>query len=126
EIRREVLEDLAADGVITLDPEDGKARVPAVPEAPEEEDASEESGLNIRINPEGDLGTSCDLGDFTPSGPGWFTRRVTRERLQEVCERVAADSGQSFLNQLLDNIPASLFVLLPLMAFVLKLLYPLS
>jgi hypothetical protein len=39
---------------------------------------------------------------------------------------VLADSGHSFLKQLLDNIPAALFVLLPLMALALKILYPLS
>jgi hypothetical protein len=39
---------------------------------------------------------------------------------------VVADNGRSFINQLLDNIPAGLFVLLPLMALVLKMLYPLS
>lgn len=46
--------------------------------------------------------------------------------MEDICDRVVADSGRSFINQLLDNIPAALFVLLPLMALVLKMLYPLS
>jgi len=48
------------------------------------------------------------------------------ERLQRVCERTRLDNGRALLDNLLDNIPAALIVLLPLMAFVLKALYPLS
>jgi hypothetical protein len=51
---------------------------------------------------------------------------VTKQRLQDICDRVVADSGRSFANRLVDNVPAALFVLLPLMALVLKMLYPLS
>jgi hypothetical protein len=36
------------------------------------------------------------------------------------------DDGRQFLRNLYDNIPIALIVLLPIMAFVLKLLYPLS
>ena len=37
-----------------------------------------------------------------------------------------ADDGRALANELLDNVPAALIVLLPLMALVLKALYPLS
>lgn len=43
-----------------------------------------------------------------------------------MCERVSADDGSALFDKLLDNVPAALFVLLPLMALVLKILYPLS
>jgi hypothetical protein len=46
--------------------------------------------------------------------------------MKVVCNRVIADKGKAFLRELLDNVPAALFVLLPLMALVLKILYPLS
>lgn len=65
---------------------------------------------------------ASDLEDF----PDWLARRLTVERLQRVCERTQIDGGKAFLDKLLDNIPAALIVLLPLMAFVLKALYPLS
>ena len=43
-----------------------------------------------------------------------------------MCERVTADDGRAFFGKLLDNAPVGLFILLPLMALILKVLYPLS
>jgi hypothetical protein len=43
-----------------------------------------------------------------------------------VCEQIKKDDGRQFVANLIDNIPVALIVLLPLMAFVLKALYPLS
>ena len=58
--------------------------------------------------------------------PGWLARRLTPERIHAVCEKVRADKGKSILEKVAENTPAALFFLLPLMAFVLKLTYPLS
>ncbi len=58
--------------------------------------------------------------------PDWLARRVTVERMQRICEKTQLDDGRALVDNLLDNIPAALIVLLPLMAFVLKVLYPLS
>ena len=58
--------------------------------------------------------------------PEWLARRMTPERLKRICERTRLDDGKALIEGLLDNIPAALIVLLPLMAFVLKALYPLS
>jgi uncharacterized protein DUF3667/uncharacterized protein DUF4286 len=77
-------------------------------------------------NPDGTTGV-CDLDSMDAQAmPAWLARRLTRERAQIVCERVSADNGAALLDKLKDNIPAALFLLLPLMAFVLKVLYPLS
>ena len=43
-----------------------------------------------------------------------------------MCERVVADDVKAWGSKLVDNIPAALIALLPLMALVLKMLYPLS
>jgi hypothetical protein len=43
-----------------------------------------------------------------------------------VCERINAAGLKGLKSAILENIPAALIILLPLMAFVLKLLYPLS
>ena len=43
-----------------------------------------------------------------------------------VCEQIKKDNGRQFLQNLYDNIPIALIVLLPIMAFVLQVLYPLS
>jgi hypothetical protein len=58
--------------------------------------------------------------------PLWLARRLTVERLTQVCERIVADSGKSLSAKVIDSTPTALIVLLPLMALVLKALYPLS
>ena len=55
--------------------------------------------------------------------------RFPKQRLVSTCERLFASGEpglQAFLDKLADNVPTGLFVLLPLMAAILKLLYPLS
>jgi hypothetical protein len=58
--------------------------------------------------------------------PEWLTKRFSDERLKEICERNKARGNDSFVDAILDNIPVALIVLLPIMAMVLKVLYPLS
>ena len=65
---------------------------------------------------------SFDMGD----SPEWLKRRMTPERLADVCERINVAGLKGLKSAILENIPAALIILLPLMAFVLKLLYPLS
>lgn len=91
-----------------------------------DEDADDVDGLRISVD--GDQPSAeCDVDDFENSEvPAWLASRLSKERLQVVCERIVADDGSAFLDKLLDNVPVALFVLLPLMALVLKLLYPLS
>jgi hypothetical protein len=81
-----------------------------------------ENGFNVRYDEV--------TGKCTATGqdqlPDWMRRRLTPERLEGICERIAADEGKTFGTLLLDNIPIALIVLLPFMALVLKALYPLS
>jgi len=90
--------------------------------------AIDDGGLHVTLGDEdGEPGNDCnvqasDLEDL----PDWLARRLTVERLQRICEQSQIDDGQALLDKLLDNIPAALIVLLPLMALVLKALYPLS
>ena len=114
----EALEELAADGIIV-----GGAQVP---EEAREEVEDHEGGFNIRINDDGSAETGCEIEDFNIDGPAWLKRRLTPERVLRVCEQIRKDNGRQFLSNLVDNIPVALIVLLPLMALVLKALYPLS
>jgi hypothetical protein len=69
----------------------------------------------------------CDFDDpDSLDVPEWMKRRLTPERVKAVCEKVQADNGKGIVEKVVDNTPAALFFLLPLMAFVLKLAYPLS
>jgi hypothetical protein len=115
EIADAVRKDLAEDGII-VDPGD----------IPDETDEATDDGLTVRINGENGTETECQVDDFSISGPEWLKRRLTPERLVHICEETKKDGGRQFLQNLYDNIPIALIVLLPIMAFVLKALYPLS
>jgi hypothetical protein len=115
EEKQEFLDDLAQEGIVI----GGK-----LPEDLELDDG----GFNIQFDDDGtgvDSECNVDASDVEEL-PAWLARRLTVERLQRVCERTRLDNGRALLDNLLDNIPAALIVLLPLMAFVLKALYPLS
>ena len=77
-----------------------------------------------------DGGRDCDFDGYDETEtPVWFARRFPKQRLVSTCERLFASGEpglQAFLDKLSDNVPTGLFVLLPLMAAILKLLYPLS
>jgi hypothetical protein len=117
----QVREELASDGVVIGDevPEEVREQL--------QEDLDQE--FNIRIG-DGDVDVDadgeCNIDEFSIDGPEWLKRRLTPERLVRVCEQVRQDDGRQFVANLIDNIPIALIVLLPLMAFVLKALYPLS
>ena len=115
EIMDEVRRDLAEEGVIV-----------AAPKSADSPDEDSEGGLNIHINGEDGAEASCNVDVFSIEGPEWLKRRLTPERLVHICEEVKKDNGRQFLRNLYDNLPLALIVLLPIMAFVLKALYPLS
>lgn len=58
--------------------------------------------------------------------PDFLARRLTPERLQHICEQTQIDGGRALIDKMVDNIPIALITLLPIMALVLKALYPLS
>jgi len=115
EIADEVRHDLAEEGMIV--------GAPADTDEPEEDGTD---GLDIRINGNGTAETDCNVDEFSIDGPEWLKRRLTPERLAHICVQVKKDNGRQFVRNLYDNIPIALIVLLPIMAFVLKALYPLS
>jgi hypothetical protein len=126
-IRDEVLNELVEDGILSPDqvglpPAESGATSDAGPAL----DSDQTEPLRITIGDNEVSGNpNCDnieVGDM----PEWMGSRLTPERLRLVCERVTADDGRAFFGKLLDNVPAGLFILLPLMALILKLLYPLS
>lgn len=123
EVREEVLNELIDEGVLAEDlrtlPDEGEVAPGDEPEEP--------SGFNITIDSDGDAVSDSDCEDVDIGEmPPWLASRLTPERLTVVCERVIADDGRAFFGKLLDNVPAGLFILLPLMALILKILYPLS
>jgi hypothetical protein len=118
----EALQGLKDDGIIGSDDFDEAHQVGDVVFGITPDDPDEEGGLNFDVNPE--------TGECTFSGtedmPEWLQRRLTKERLETICERIDADDGKTLTNLILDNIPIALIVLMPIMALVLKGLYPLS
>jgi len=135
DIANEVMQELVAEGVI-IPAEDAEFLPPQTA-------ADEESTMDAEGDPERnsfEVGSiaKIDFSGRAPSTddncddivaedwPTWLPASFTPERVQAVCERVNADGGKAYLNVLLDSIPAALIALLPLMALMLKVLYPLS
>ena len=51
-----------------------------------------------------EINTDCDLEDFDPADmPAWLAKRLTKERLQVMCERMTAEDGQG-LKGFLDKL----------------------
>jgi hypothetical protein len=112
-VARQVLDELDADGVELSDADREKLQEAG-------------KGLSIRIA-DGSGEPSCELEGYDEAEvPQWLAKRITKNRLRHVCEKIQANSGRDFFRKLLDNVPAALFFLLPLMALILKILYPLS
>lgn len=111
---REILHQLAAQGLI-------------VAECEQPGFGPEECGKFTYRFDDDESDENCDIdeSDFEDL-PSWLSRRLTPERVKHVCEQAQLDDGRAVVDNLVDNIPAALIVLLPLMAFVLKVLYPLS
>ena len=93
-------------------------------------DVADEGGLIISMDDgEGEeIDDDCDKidADGIEELHPFITRRLTVERMQQVCEQIKADEGKSLSEKVINNVPTALIVLLPLMALVLKALYPLS
>jgi len=112
---QEVIDELTEQGIITEDELPTELKI-------------DENGFRFTFDEDGtEAESDCNVDETDIEElPGWLARRLTVERLQRVCERTRLDDGEVLKDNLVDNIPAALIVLLPLMAFVLKALYPLS
>ncbi len=84
--------------------------------APRRESQVQAGGLQI----DGDCNVSYD------GVPDWLARLVPQQRAAEICEQITVDRGRSFGRALLANVPAMMFLFLPLMAVVMKVVYPLA
>jgi hypothetical protein len=120
----------AAEEVASVAEEDFEEEEEKEEEELDENDVVDVDGLLIGIDEDGEKITSngdCDVEDSDVEGiPDFLARRLTPERLKHVCEQIHEDDGKSVLEKVVNNVPTALIVLLPLMAFVLKVLYPLS
>jgi len=99
---------------------------PTVEIVPEEEVLADEDSEDSEED-EPDDRYDCKFDEYDLSGaPEWLKRRITPERMEEACKRVQTVGDTGLGKAVLEITPAALIVLLPIMAFVLKLLYPLS
>lgn len=117
EFRDGFFDGLTAEG----DPETNSSGATSAEQAAESED-----GFSIQLDSDGTgINDTCDsiAGEDLPD---WMSSWMTADRLQATCERIVADDGKAFAGKLLENVPAALIALLPLMALILKTLYPLS
>jgi hypothetical protein len=112
--------EFGADEAVFVDP-------PAAPsealESGDEGGAARQPEARARIGTIG-IGEACNI-DYS-GAPEWLERVLPLDRAVEICERITVDRGRSFVRALLSNVPAMMFLFLPLMAAVMKLAYPFS
>lgn len=93
-------------------------------------DSEDERSFSVTVGDDDENGNNCEFDDYDAgSMPPWLGRRLTKDRVTDACERVLTngESGmRGFADKVGGNIPVGLFVLLPVMALILKALYPLS
>ena len=118
---RAALEKLASNGVID-ESVLGPNGLPAAGNIESDEMANADSVDDGTIEPD-----DCELQLLSDeSAPEFIRRRFSEERLRQVCERVVEAGAGGVSAAVIDNTPAALIILLPLMALALKLIYPLS
>ena len=64
----------------------------------------------------------CDKLEFD-LGWGWLNQQIGEQKIQAACRKMEQDEGKSFGKAMLDNLPAMMFLFLPLLALALKVLY---
>ncbi len=141
ENRQGALDDPAEEGTVVVgeppadDAEDSDDAVEDSDDAVEDSDDAVKDSDDAVEDSNGDIveisadteGLDCDLDDIESADiPEWLSGRLTPQRLKVICERVVADDGRALFEKLRDNVPAALFLLMPLMALILKMMYPLS
>lgn len=111
--------EIGPDDALVFEPDAGAELDEAPTQEPREPRVTvgtEGSGFNIDRH--------CNI-DYS-GVPEWLERLVAVERAVEICQRIAADRGRSFGRAVLSNVPAMMFLFLPLMGLVMKLAYPLA
>jgi hypothetical protein len=93
--------------------------------------AADEAGEPVETagaKPEPRPEDACDSGEISTVTTGfrWLDSRLSEEHLREVCREVVADRGETAIKEFLRNIPTMMFLFLPLIALLMKFLYPLS
>lgn len=118
----------------TRGPLEAQTDTPAAAEPGDADDTTVEPGpedadIRIALGDDEDR-FDCNFDDYDAADmPMWLSRRLTRERLTAACENIVTEDGQGIrglIDRMIENIPAGLFILLPVMAFVLMMLHPLS
>jgi hypothetical protein len=77
---------------------------------------------------DGGFFSNCENASISDKedAPEWLKQKFPDEKIQKICKNNKARGQDNFVDAMVDNIPVALIVLLPLLAMVLKVLYPLS
>lgn len=85
---------------------------------PVEDDENDDRSVEEKCNE-----ANIEIGDdFMP----WISEEEAEAKARQICRKVVGDRGKSLLSGLQENFPTMLFIFLPVIALVLKGLYPLS
>lgn len=68
----------------------------------------------------------CDFEEPQETGVAWIDNQFPLDRQQRLCEDITRDQGKRLIERWIDNAPVAALAVLPLMALLLKAMYPLS
>ncbi len=94
------------------------------------DEADLEAGFQVNFGDDDEDADDCALEGYDSSDwPVWLAERFTEERVRAACLNIVANEGegwQGVFDRMIENVPTGLFILLPVMGFVLLVLHPLS
>lgn len=64
-----------------------------------------------------------DIEINVPEDWTWFKEFFTEDRIRQACQKTIADKGVGFTRALIENLPAMMFFLVPLLAVFMKFIY---
>lgn len=124
EALKQASEELRKAGVLAPGQEIGDvAPIPKIDEKPGEASKDAEPTEEERANARKQMKSFCDEAQFDLGVPD---REEFEAQMREACRKIAADNGDQFSKALFANVPKMMFVFLPLLALVNKVLYPFS
>ena len=100
-----------------------EVRLPALEPSAASGSPDGDDPVTIRVGEDSGL---CSLDPDEREIPEILRGRLTPERLQAICTRLERAGGAGVLAGVVDNVPSVLLFLLPLLAVLMKMLYPLT
>lgn len=97
----------------------------AVAEVAAQVETAQAEAERVREAVEGEGEFYCNIG-LGNTGIAWIDRQFPEDRVDRICQDIRRDRGRRLIERWTENSPVAALAMLPLMALLLKAMYPLS